>query len=330
MSSCHTSFPISFSDEPAEDQLCVLILATFIRGKKEMGSSKSKQTPTDGSPTKLDKPWRNFDWKQNNRLKERLENFHLSNPDLTHVKLLVAGQIGAGKSSFINSVNSAFQGEIVCDAQVDASQSAASYSFTKKLEGHHIKNAHGDLPFEICDVMGLEPEELSGLQPDDVVKTIHGHVKKRYKFSENPITSENESYIETPSLSDQAFCLVYVIDANTVQFDSADKTLLKKLKLIRKKITDEGIPQVIVLTKVDEACKLVKNDLKQIYHSKTIKEKMEFCSVEIGVPMTMIFPVKNYHDEVDTNDDVDILILKAFYQIVRSANARLSCGSSQK
>lgn len=71
--------------------------------------------------------------RQKEVLKTRLENFRLSNPDVTHVRILVAGQIGAGKSSFINSVNSAFQGEMVCEAQADNVQSAASHSFTKRV-----------------------------------------------------------------------------------------------------------------------------------------------------------------------------------------------------
>ncbi len=55
---------------------------------------------------------------------------------------------------------------------------------------------------------------------------------------------------------------------------------------------------------------------------------MELCNVKVGVPLSHIFPVKNYHDEIDTDDDVDVLILKAFDQIVRSANARLRRGAS--
>ncbi|XP_073722333.1 interferon-induced protein 44-like isoform X2 [Misgurnus anguillicaudatus] len=89
----------------------------------------------------------------------------------------------------------------------------------------------------------------------------------------------------------------------------------------------QGIPQVIVMTKVDEACPLVKNDLRKIYTSKKIKNRMEKCSIEVGVPMTNIFPVKNYHDEIDTNDEVDVLILKAVDQIVRSANAKVARGA---
>ncbi|XDV14547.1 hypothetical protein PO909_014782, partial [Leuciscus waleckii] len=277
----------------------------------------------------LDKPWRKFEWGKKEELKTRLENFRLSNPDVKHVRILVAGQIGAGKSSFINSVDSAFQGEIVCEAQADNLQSAASHSFTKRLTAYRIRNADADLPFEICDVMGLEPQKISECQPDDIVKTIYGHVREGYKFSEdNPLPSDDEHYNETPSLSDQAFCLVYVIDANTIHLSADNKIFIEKLRIIRQKISDNGIPQVIVMTKVDEACPLVSKDLRKIYTSKIIKERMEICKSIVGVPMTSIFPVKNYHDEIDTDDDVDVLILKAFDQIVRSANARLRRGAS--
>ncbi|KAL0204238.1 hypothetical protein M9458_002256 [Cirrhinus mrigala] len=55
---------------------------------------------------------------------------------------------------------------------------------------------------------------------------------------------------------------------------------------------------------------------------------MELCSVKVGVPLTNIFPVKNYHDEIDTNDDMDVLILKALEQIVQLADDRLEDNES--
>lgn len=57
--------------------------------------------------------------------------------------------------------------------------------------------------------------------------------------------------------------------------------------------------------------------------SHSVPVQMELCSAKVGVPLTNIFPVKNYHDEMDTNDDADFLILKALEQIVSLADDRL-------
>ncbi|XP_056318821.1 interferon-induced protein 44-like [Danio aesculapii] len=285
-----------------------------------MGSSESQPEPPRPSP-ELDNPWRIFDWGQKAALKEKLENFAPSDPNVKDIKILVAGQVGAGKSSFINSINSAFQGRIVARALVNSAE-GGSHSFTQKLKGFTIRSGKRNLPFIFKDIMGLEPAALLGSQTDDIISAVFGHVQDGYKFNEEQsLTYEDQQFITNPNLSDQSFCLVYIIDGNTVQF--ADDRLIDKIKIIRKRISDKGIPQVVVMTKVDEACPLVKKDLKKVYTSKKIKEKMELCSAKVGVPMSNIFPVKNYHDEIDTNDNVDVLILKALEQIVQIADDRL-------
>ncbi|XP_068077095.2 interferon-induced protein 44-like isoform X2 [Danio rerio] len=282
-----------------------------------MGSSQSQ---TMQQP-ELETPWRPFDWGQKEALRKWLENLTPSNPDVKDIKILVVGPAGAGKSSFINSINSAFQGHISSKALVN-SAGGFSHSFTEKLKGFTIKNGKTSLPFVFFDIMGLEPEEFHGSKTEDIIKAVFGHVKDGYKFNkEQSIDYKDQHYTSDPSLSDQCFCVVYVLDGNTVQF--TDDRLIKKLEIIRKKISDKGIAQVIVMTKVDEACPLVKNDLRKVYTSKKIKKKMELCSGHTGVPMTNIFPVKNYHDEIDIKDDVDVLILKALEQIFHNANDRL-------
>ncbi|XP_056318784.1 interferon-induced protein 44-like [Danio aesculapii] len=297
-----------------------------------MGSSKSQpqrpqptqqpHQPTTPRPNpELDKPWRKFDWGKKEALKEKLENFSPSVPEVKDIKVLVAGQVGAGKSSFINSINNAFLGRISSRALVNASD-GDSHSFTRNLKGFTIRGKKKALPFVFKDIMGLEAEALLGSQTDDIINAVFGHVKDGYKFSQDQsISFKDQHYTSDPSLSDQSFCLVYVIDGNTVQF--SDEQLIEKLKIIRKRISDKGIAQVVIMTKIDEACPLVKSDLKKVYTSKKIKEKMELCSAKVGVPISNIFPVKNYHDEIDTEDDVDILILKALEQIVQIADDRL-------
>ncbi|XP_051744039.1 interferon-induced protein 44-like isoform X2 [Ctenopharyngodon idella] len=290
-----------------------------------MGGSESKPIQQEVHQPKpnpeLDEPWRKFDWGQKEALKEKLENFSLSDPDVNHIKILVAGQVGAGKSSFINSIDSVFQGRICSRALVNTA-AGDSRSFTQKLKGFPIRSGRKSLPFVFKDIMGLEAAALAGSQTDDIINAVFGHVKDGYKFNqEQALTYKDQHYTSDPTLSDQAFCLVYVIAADTVQL--TDDKLIDKLKIIRKRINDQGIPQVIIMTKVDEACPLVNKDLRKIYTSKKIKEKMELCSTKVGVPLSNIFPVKNYHEEIDTEDDIDVLILKALEQIVQIADDRL-------
>ncbi|XP_067289362.1 interferon-induced protein 44-like isoform X2 [Pseudorasbora parva] len=193
---------------------------------------------------------------------------------------------------------------------------------TFSLTPYIIRSASGDLPFSLCDIMGLEANS-SGSHPEDIIKALYGHVKNNYKFKPGEqLSPESEDYVRDPLLADQAFCVVYIMAANS------EERLTGQLRKIRDSSSENRIPQVIIMTKVDEACPLVKKDLRKIYTSKKIKEKMEMCSISIGVPMNHIFPVKNYHDEIDINDDVDVLILKALDQIVNIANDRLRDAAS--
>lgn len=43
---------------------------------------------------------------------------------------------------------------------------------------------------------------------------------------------------------------------------------------------------------------------------------MEQFSADVGLPMSCIFPVRNYHEENVTKDDVDSLVLDALRNIL--------------
>uniref|UniRef100_A0A8C2GA16 Si:dkeyp-75b4.9 n=1 Tax=Cyprinus carpio TaxID=7962 RepID=A0A8C2GA16_CYPCA len=90
-----------------------------------------------------------------------------------------------------------------------------------------------------------------------------------------PITEEDPKYNKNPTLKDRIHCLVAVLPANTVSMmDETSLHIIRQMSDVRKKARDLGIPQVIIMTKVDESCPLVKDDLKKIYTSTKIKQKV--------------------------------------------------------
>uniref|UniRef100_A0A671RJT7 Interferon-induced protein 44-like n=1 Tax=Sinocyclocheilus anshuiensis TaxID=1608454 RepID=A0A671RJT7_9TELE len=228
--------------------------------------------------------------------------------DLKYLRILVVGPNGSGKSAFINSINNAFKGRITSDA-------LSNTIYTP----HEIETGNSSFTVVINDVMGLEKGFRQGCPLEDIINAINGHVKQGHEFKpEKPLSSGDPDYIEKPAPSDQAFCLVNVLAADRIQF--TDESVLEKLRNIHHEVKKLGMPQVIVMTNVDEACPVVKTNFQRVYYSKKIKEKMVWCSNELGVQMCHVFPVKNYQEEIETNDDMDVLILQALTQIIQLAN----------
>ncbi|KAK7162200.1 hypothetical protein R3I94_004753 [Phoxinus phoxinus] len=275
--------------------------------------------------TEYSKPWRKTPWGEEEQLEKTLREFKLNAPNIKHVKILVIGGVGAGKSSFINSVNSVFQKRITTEALVN--KTSDSKTFTKLYKTYYIRNGQSVLPFVLTDTMGLESQ--GGIHQDDVVKAMEGCIKEKYKFNpESPASPQDEGYRSNPSLQDQTYCLVYVMPADKISL-TVNNGVTEKIKYIKSKANELEIPQVIIMTRADEVCPLVKKDIRKIYTSKKIKKKLEECSECTGIPVSHVFPVKSYHEEIDTQADIDVLILRALTHIVHVANDAMTVKSNE-
>ncbi|KAM4603349.1 interferon-induced protein 44-like [Polymixia lowei] len=276
-----------------------------------MGGSGSK-TATTASATpnpSFPEPWRRIGDKG-----EELNYVQEFHPENARVRILLYGPVGAGKSSFVNSVSSAIQGRITKVASADA---ISGNSFTTTYRTHKIKKGNSSYPFVFTDTAGLEEDR--GIFVGDIKLAMQGHVKDGYKFKpDSSLLEDDPSYNSSPALGDRVHVLVCVVPADNVLLMSDD--VMKKMRDIRLAANDIGIPQLAIFTKIDEACPLVKKDIKNVYKSKFLKKKMEEFSTKLGIPMNCILPVKNYHEEIDIDGDLDVLILRALREM-------LDCGS---
>ncbi|KAF7659877.1 hypothetical protein LDENG_00291680 [Lucifuga dentata] len=197
----------------------------------------------------------------------------------------------------------------------------AGKSVTTQFRAYNIKAGKGcgSVPLILCDTMGLEENADAGLDLEDLVNICKGHMQDRYQFSPSaPLHSDAPGYKKHVTLSDTIHCVVYVID--TCKVSLLSQKMLEKLATIRKKTNQLGIPQILLMTKVDEACPLVAEDLKNVYQSVYIQRKARDLSESLGIPLFCILPVKNYSEEVDLDLNTDILLFSAVEQMLNYAD----------
>uniref|UniRef100_A0A3Q0T788 G domain-containing protein n=1 Tax=Amphilophus citrinellus TaxID=61819 RepID=A0A3Q0T788_AMPCI len=215
------------------------------------------------------------------------------------LRILLHGPVGAGKSSFINSVNSVFKRRVCIEALVENSQDC----FTKEYRTYRIQrgNSNTFYPFVLNDMMGLKnvTRRNRRIHVKDVKRALKGHIKDGYKFNpECKISKDDRFYNRAPNENDKVHVLVCLVDN----------------PFTHSLLICTGIPQVAVFTKIDEAFPEIKEDVKNVYKSRSLKEKK--FSADVGIPIHSIFPVKNYHLETDVNPDVNAIILNALRHII--------------
>uniref|UniRef100_A0A7N5ZRY8 G domain-containing protein n=1 Tax=Anabas testudineus TaxID=64144 RepID=A0A7N5ZRY8_ANATE len=261
-------------------------------------------------------PWRTMPGNQETL--RNLKSYQPKNEQVTHVRILLHGPAGAGKSGFINSVDSVFQGRATGRALTD---SISGTSFTQKYATYKIrKDPESFCSFIFNDIMGFESSY--GVHEEDIKLALMGHVKDGYRFlSERRLVETDTGYNSDPTMDDRVHVLVSVVPVMSVSLLSEE--IVKKMRAVRLAASDLGIPQVAILTKVDEACPKVKGNIKNVYKSKYLKEQVEKFSMLLGLPVNCIFLVKNYSSEIQTNDDCNAYILCAMNQIISLAEDSL-------
>ncbi|XP_044222619.1 interferon-induced protein 44-like [Thunnus albacares] len=254
-------------------------------------------------------PWRQISWGDKERDLQYVQNYTPAKGKVKHLRVLLYGPVGSGKSSFINSVSNVLRRRMSIPAA--ASSTTSDRSFTTKYETHKIRRGTSNsfYPIVFNDIMGLEEGTGQGVQAEDIKLAMMGRVKEGYKF--NPVSALSDSdpgYNPSPSPDDRVHVLVCILSANAAEIK---ESVLQKMKGIRETARDLGIPQMMMITKIDEACVETEKNLRNVYKSKYLKKKMKDFSSAVGIPMNCILSVKNYNEEINLINDVDTLILSA-------------------
>ena len=72
-----------------------------------------------------------------------------------------------------------------------------------------------------------------------------------------------------------------------------------------------GLPQIVLLTKLDKICPNVNDDVSNTFTSSAVCDAVQKISEIFGLPRAHVLPVKNYESESKLKTGVNILLMEA-------------------
>ncbi|XP_020893541.1 interferon-induced protein 44-like [Exaiptasia diaphana] len=267
----------------------------------------------------IDEPWRKIKgWGESTRkeLKSEIQDLKPERFDVPTFNVILTGQIAAGKSSFYNSINSIFSNRVL---PTKATSGEMGQSFTKQFKMYPFTH---NANIRIGDTMGLDVNS-SEVDIRNIFKILDGHVPNLHEFqSDEEFLPDNPDYILHPSLAERAHCVALVINANKLPI--MQHCQVRKLKNLAVGIINRGIPIIVVLTHLDEFHPEVSEDIRKTYRSGLLKDLVvKLRPMLHGLPENLIFPVINYHKEVELDVGMDVLLLYALRSMIYAAECYL-------
>ncbi|CAG2250104.1 unnamed protein product [Mytilus edulis] len=294
-------------------------LDSIANGHKNVKDIEVYSVEVSDTNAELAEPWRKTpQWNSQFfvALKEKVERYKpLKELNVPQARVLLVGQVGAGKTSFFNTINSVFRGYITRQA----CSGNAEHSLTTVYRKYQIRNGVSGkaLNFRLHDTRGLEADQ--GMDTHGMCYLLDGNLPDRFQFNPSaPVTPDITGFVAKPQFADKIHCVVFVIDGSTV--DVMPEKVIEKMKGFQIHMNQRGIPQLVLLTKIDKVCEATSEDLSQVFFSPVVQETVDRVSQILGLPRSNILPIKNYESEIELQDNVNILTLLTLQQILNSAD----------
>ncbi|KAK3590759.1 hypothetical protein CHS0354_017273 [Potamilus streckersoni] len=237
------------------------------------------------------------------------------------VNILFIGPVGAGKSSFFNTVNSVFRGKVFNQARSGSGVNSITTKFIKYPVLSSITKQ--PLNFRLCDTRGLEAK--FPMSKENLKLLLEGHLPNRFQLEPSgSVSSDTPGFIKYPNLDDHIHCVAFFIDATQVEaMSDLIPDVLQNLKDLQTVMNAMEIPQLVLLTKVDSVCKHVQEDISNIFRSPTVEHCVSKVAEILGLPRYAILPMKNIENEAELNMKLSILTMSNLRTILENADAFL-------
>ncbi|XP_060588661.1 interferon-induced protein 44-like [Ruditapes philippinarum] len=246
------------------------------------------------------------------KMKNNLENIEpLTGIGLQHYNILLLGVIGAGKSSFYNTVATVFENKVKDIAPTAEELS----SVTNEVHAYDILNENGDkINIKLLDIRGYEEERGYEHELDLI---LDGKIADGYEFPDKSPARDDIIITNTnPTINDQVHLVCLIVDSTKFKIQS-DK-MVDQIDTIKKLIRRRGLPLVAVATKFDHLCPKISEDADHIYLSPKAKDETSAMSETFGIELRHIFPIVNYiNDHEEITPGKNKLVIEALHSMMQ-------------
>lgn len=229
-----------------------------------------------------------------------------------YINIIMIGETGAGKSSFLNTFCTAISGgQEIKDVYRVSPEHGREDSATKMihLEPIHIGDNGPQLPCKFYDLPGLDDVET--IRINEIKKIINGERRIDVQLKKN---SKVNLVRENPTLADKVHCILYVIKAtSSLSIRHSDSIrLMRDIKFSKNR--EDGVRQFVVVTAIDELG-VPNSDIKDAYKYPCVRKFCKKASEALDVDLLHVLPVSNYFEAVVPNDAKNAMSLFNLWRV---------------
>jgi len=209
-----------------------------------------------------------------------------------HVNLFVFGGMGAGKSSYINTLFSALAYKVVSPAKTRAS---ADKSITLEFFQRDLSDK-----IYIYDAWGWSK---TNYQNKEFEYILTGKMKHGYNCEDK----NAHTYLrDTASIEHQVHCIIFVIPAKSA--DNAD--YISKLKQFIDEADALGKKYIVAISQLDKDEESFREYPQTLPGSNRAKLAYKQVATKLGIEQNLILPILNYTSETAKNEYIDTMALQ--------------------